>query len=108
MAKSVFNLASLHKIDQLRSDFDAQLKAAVADCKARPRMEKPREIKIVLRITPSPADPADVVVHSHVDTKTPSRVVLPYLMQTTVNDGLKFATDSPMQPDQDGLFDEQE
>lgn len=107
-AKSVFKLETIHKVGHLAEDFDTLLTQAVRDCKERPAMAKPREIKLTVRVTPSKQEADDVIVQSVVTGKTPAREALPYLMQTTVNDGLKFAPSSPMEPDQGELpFDEE-
>jgi hypothetical protein len=108
MAKALFKLESIHKIGHLAEDFDALLTQAVRDCKERPAMAKPREIKLTVRVIPSKQSADDVEVHSVVTGKTPAREALPYLMQTTINNGLKFAPNSPMEPDQGELpFDEE-
>jgi len=97
--KSVFKLETIHKVGHLAEDLDALLTAAVRDCKERPEMARPREIKLTIRVTPSKQEADDVVVHSVVTAKSPAREALPYLMQTTINNGLKFAPSSPMDPD---------
>ena len=105
-AKALFKLDTLHKVSHLAEDFEALVTEAVRDCKARPGMQKPREIKIVVKITPHKQTPDDVVVQSSIGAKTPTREADPYLMQTTVNNGLKFAPMTPMDPDQGELFEE--
>jgi hypothetical protein len=104
--KSVFKLETIHKVGHLGEDFDALLTAAVRDCKERPAMTKAREIKLTVKVTPHKDDADDVVVQTEVTGKTPARSALPYLMQTTANNGLKFAPSSPMDPDQGELFEE--
>jgi len=103
--KSVFNLETIHKVGHLAEDFDGLLTNAVRDCKERPGMQKAREIKLIVRVTPDKEDPEDVIVQSVVSGKTPAREASPYKMQTTVNNGLKFAPSSPMEPDQGELFE---
>lgn len=105
-AKSIFKLQSIYRVGHLAEDFDGLLTAAVRDCKERPGMQKPRDIKLVVRVTPAKDDPDDVIVASHVESKVPARQALPYRMQTTHKDGLMFAPSSPMEPDQGELFDE--
>jgi hypothetical protein len=43
-AKTIFKLETIHKVGHLAEDFDGLLTAAVADCKRRPGMQKPRKI----------------------------------------------------------------
>lgn len=104
-SKCVFNLESVHKIGRLAEDFDAALVAAVRDCKERPGLRNPREIKLTVRVIPHPQEPEDCIVHSQVTTKSPARVADAYKMQSTHNHGLKFAPSSPMDPDQGELFE---
>jgi len=105
-AKTLFKLESLHKVGHLAEDFDGLLLQAVQDCRARPGMQKPREIKVTVRVMPDKQDPEDVIVTSQVTSKSPAREASPYKMQSTHNGGLKFAPSSPMEPDQGELFDE--
>ena len=88
--KSVFKLETIHKVGQLAADFDDFIKASVHDCKERPAMAKPREVRLTVRLEPDKNDPADVIVRSQVTSKIPAREASPYKMQTTVNDGLKL------------------
>lgn len=104
--KSVFKLETIHMVGHLAEDFDAMLTAAVRDCRERPAMTKPREIKLTVKVVPHKDGADDVVVAAAVTGKSPAREALPYLMQTTVNNGLKFAPSSPMDPDQGELFEE--
>jgi hypothetical protein len=104
--KRGFKLQTIHQIGKLAEDFDALLAAAVADCKSRPGMTKPREITLKVIVTPSTEDERDVVVKSLVGAKTPGRGALPYLMQATAKNELMFNPDSPIDPDQGTMFDE--
>lgn len=103
MAKTVFRLESLHKIDALKEDFDRQLKAAVEDCRERPGLKQAREVTVKLKIVPHAQDADDVVVHVQTTSKTPTRAIDPYRMQRTMNDGLKFQPNSPIDPDQESF-----
>ena len=105
-AKTFFKLETIYQIGHLADDFDALLAASVHDCKQRPALAKPREVRITVRITPDKSDPADVVVHAGVGAKMPGREALPYLMQSTAQNGLRFAPSSPLEPDQGELFEE--
>jgi hypothetical protein len=106
-ARTLFKLESLHKVGHLAEDFDGLLAQAVQDCRARPGMQKPREIKVTVKVMPDKEDPDDVIVSSAVSGKSPAREALPYKMQSTQNGGLRFAPSSPMAPDQGELpFDE--
>jgi len=105
-AKSLFKLETLHKVEHLAEDFDAFLAAAVGDCKERPGMQKRRKITIDVDVLPDKEDPQDVVVVATVGSKMPARSALAYKMQSTANNGLKFAPSSPLEPDQGELFDE--
>jgi hypothetical protein len=74
METAILTLQTLHLLSEdLQRDFDQQLAAAVADCKARPAIDKPREIKLQLRIKPHLSDPEDVLIEPVTTTKTPSR-----------------------------------
>ena len=103
MAKSVYNLAGAYKIDDLREEFDQRMADAVADCKARPAVSKAREVMLVIKIFPAPQEPDDVLVDHAVKSKVPIREIDRYRMQSTINNGLKFQPNSPMEPDQESF-----
>jgi len=108
MAKSIYNLAGAYKIDILREEFDRRMADAVADCKTRPGLNKCREVSLTIKIWPAPQEPDDVLVDHAVKSKIPIREIDRYRMQTTVNNGLKFQPNSPVDPDQESLFDDEE
>ena len=102
MAKTMYELKSLHKIEKLEEAFRAELAAAVADCRARPAINKPRKVVIELQIKPDKSDFDDVIIDHRVRGKVPELLIDPYKMQATQR-GLQFQPDSPMNPDQNSL-----
>jgi hypothetical protein len=91
---AVLTLETLHYLSEgLRADFDQQLAAAVADCKIRPAINKPREIKLLLRIKPHPQDADDVLIEPVTTTKTPARAVDPIRARRSAKGQLQFDFD---------------
>lgn len=98
---------------ELAQNFDALLAAAVRDCVERPTVEKKRTVSIVINVTPvrdSDGTCSDVVLDVQTPAKTPAKQLQPHVMRATVSGGLRYAPDSPTNPDQQvlGFDDEQE
>lgn len=91
MQTATLTLETLHLLSEdLQRDFDQQLAAAVADCKARPAIDKAREIKLQLRIKPHPQDADDVLIEPVTTTKTPARHVDPIRARRSAKGQLQF------------------
>jgi hypothetical protein len=91
MQTASLTLDTLGKLStELKDDFEKQLKAAVADCRARPGCSKPRSIHVELKITPSDGDPEDVVIAPVVKSKTPASALVPILARRSKLDQLQF------------------
>ena len=91
MKTANLKLETLHHLsDELCSDFEQQLAAAVADCRARPALKKPREIKITLRVKPHPQDADDVMITPITTAKTPAREGDPIRARRSVRNQLQF------------------
>ena len=103
VAKSVYDLAGAQKIDALREEFNRRMSDAVADCKSRPGVKQPRVVTLIVKVTPHPQEPDDVLVDHEVKAKTPTKHIDRYRMQATANNGLKFQPNSPEEPDQEGF-----
>ena len=109
MSKAVFTLKTLHRLQRLESGFNESLTAAVDDCKRRPGLKKAREITIKVKVLPDESEPEDCVVVTTLSSKFPNRLIDPYKMQSTKNNGLKFEPSSPMNPDQNSFdFDDED
>jgi hypothetical protein len=111
MAKDRLLLLTLKTLDQigegnLDADFAQTLQGLVRDCMARPAIKKTREVSIVFKLTPIQKNDGtcdDVTVVVQVASKAPAKIIEPYQMRATINGGLKFAPDSPGNPDQGTL-----
>ena len=91
MTTATLKLSTLHNLSAaLAKDFDEQLAAAVADCKARPAISKPREVKITLRVKPHLDDVDDVLIEPITTTKTPARQLDPIRARRSVRNQLQF------------------
>jgi hypothetical protein len=91
---------------ELATDFDEEVARLAKDCIARPSVGKVRELKLLIRFVPHTKQDGtcdDVHVDCQVVTRTPAKQRQPYLMRATVNGGLKFQPDSPLNPDQGSL-----
>jgi hypothetical protein len=77
MKTATLKLQTLHLIPDLADDFDEQVERMVADCKARPAIDKGRKIKIEIEIKPHPQDPDDVLILPVTSSKTPARSIDP-------------------------------
>lgn len=108
MKLQLFNLKTLHQLGDgvLEQDFEATLAGLVKDCLARPGISKKRQVSIVVDVLPKPNQDGtvdDVIVAVQVASKSPARVVQPYVMRATVHGGLKYHPGSPANPDQNTL-----
>jgi len=88
---AALNLQTIGRLSEaLTDDFEKQLKAAVADCAARPGCIKPRTVKIELRICPHPMDEDDVIIEPVITSKTPSTKLDAVRARRTRNNQLQF------------------
>jgi len=102
----VFTLKSLCLIEGLEEDFERLREAIVADCQARPEVQKKREL--CLKVQFQPTDRGDNVrVRCFIEAKVPTREAPTYRMMTTQARGLKFSPGAPETPDQ-STFDLEE
>jgi len=108
MSRTKFQAKNLHKVSGLADEFDRLITAATADCLERPGVKQKRQVSIVVDLTPNPQDVEQVIVATCVKSKTPVRGAAPYLMNTTIKNELQFQPNSPMEPDQGELFDDEE
>ncbi len=76
--------------DLSQEDFDKQLTALVEDCKARPGINKARELTLKLRIKPHPEDPDDVMISPVTTRKMPARGIEPIRARRTPRNQLQF------------------
>lgn len=107
----LLSLANLAELDSnLPQDFNAMLAAAVLDCTNRPSIKKPREISVVVKVTPilkQDGTVDDVEINVQVCGKSPAKIIQPIVGRATVNGGVKWSPDSPDCPDQKTIeFDE--
>ena len=103
-----FDLRTLHQLGDgtLADDFAATLQGLVKDCLARPGIEKKRQVSIVIDVLPHANQDGtcdDVEIRVQVASKAPARQVTPYVMRATVQGQLRYAPDSPGNPDQGTL-----
>ena len=106
MAKTLFTLASLHKIGGLAENFDELVRMCVKDCTQRPSVGKKREVKLIVSCVPDEANHENVMVSIESTCKVPNKAADKYRMTSTINGGLKFQPNSPYDPDQDSLLDD--
>lgn len=104
----LFTLKTIHKLSEgeLEQAFDEQLKAFVQDAIKRPQIEKVRKLTLTVEIRPAAKTDGtcdDVFVDCYTASKCPTRPVQTYRMRSTVNGGLKFQPDAPLEPDQGTL-----
>jgi hypothetical protein len=108
MNAQLFTLQTLHLLGDgaLERDFLAVLSGLVKDCLARPGVVKKRQVSLVVDILPdvrSDGTCDGVVVGVQVASKSPAKVVPPYLMQAKSTGALQFQPDNPGNPDQGSL-----
>lgn len=106
MSRTKLGLKTLHKIHGLEEEFDRLLGAATEDCLSRPGIKKTRQIMIVVDVMPNPNDVEQCFVKPYIKNKMPVRKGSDYVMNTTVKNELTFQPNSPMEPDQGGLFED--
>jgi len=68
---------TLHLVPGLKADFDAQVTAAVEDCRRRPGVNKKRTVIIEVEIKPHPQDPEDVWIEPVIKSKRPATKIDP-------------------------------
>jgi hypothetical protein len=73
MAVAALQCSTLHLLPGVAEDFGDQIKRLVEDCKSRPAIDKPRILKVELRISPHPQDANDVSIEPILTTKSPAR-----------------------------------
>jgi hypothetical protein len=101
-----FSLKSIYKVKDLDEQFGEHLRKMTADCLARPAVGQAREIKLTLKLFPDPSDCDNVLVDFVVTTKTPKHDVDRYRMLTSARGDLRFEPNFPLDPMQQGLFDD--
>ncbi len=104
-AYTQYNLKSLHRIQDLRDEFDKMPADAVADCLRRPSIAKPREISLKFKLRPSIGDADNVKVEHELTSKTPNQPLATYTCTTSVSGELRFQPAFPDDPHQQDLLD---
>jgi len=105
MASHKIKLSTLHDIDKGVAEilFDREIAKAIADCRDRAALQKPREVTLKVRLVPHQNDPEDVIVTLEVTPcKVPGSVSDPVRMQTNGKNEATFqseSNDNPHQPD---------
>lgn len=90
MTTAVLQCSTLHMLPGVAEDFDMQIRRLVEDCKARPAIDKARVLKIELKITPHPQDPADVQIAPVLTTKSPATAHDPIRARCSRSNQLQF------------------
>lgn len=91
MKSATLELSTLHMLSpDLADDFSQQVEAAVADCRQRSSLAKPRIVELKLTITPHPEDPDDVLIEPVTTRKTPARHIMPIRARRTTKNQLQF------------------
>lgn len=91
MKTATLLLENLHLLsDELKRDFEEQMKTAVADCRKRPAFAKARTVKLEIKITPHPDDSDDVLIEPVTTLKTPARKLDPIRARRSRSDQLLF------------------
>jgi hypothetical protein len=94
MQTAALSLDTLHLLsDELKLDFEEQMRVAVADCRKRPAFGKARTVKVELRIKPHPDDADDVLIEPVTTLKTPARQLDPIRARRSKQDQLQFDFD---------------
>lgn len=108
MAKKLteFGLKSIHRVKDLDEQFGEHLRKMTEDCLARPAVGAAREINLKLKLTPDASDPDNVLVDFVVTTKIPKHDIDRYRMLTSTRGELRFEPNFPLDPMQQGLFDD--
>lgn len=94
MESTQLTLRSLYLLsDDLVTDFDQQLQAAVQDCRQRPSLAQKRTVTLKLTITPHPEDPDDVSIEPVTTRTTPARKIDKIRARRTRRNQLQFDFD---------------
>ncbi len=81
---ATLKLETLHLIPGLQEDFDRQIEALVADCKAPPGNTADRALKVELKIRPHKEDAEDVLISPVITSKQPAESPRPNWRVVTV------------------------